>query len=432
MNINYSIESRGWDTDVCGYIQKHDLVFRTPVCDPLHGIPMGDGDTGTLLHIEPDALLININKTDLWNKSKNEDPVIHTDYSANVHGAVLKIDFGCPVFEDIYSRHYEARLALGNATAGIKAQTPFCDVDITAFASHDAGVTIIRGKTHYREKMSLDIILKRWGSRIFPYWYAAHYGSCEDGLDGTEARTDGNTLDIVQTLNGNAFCVSVKAVCCGICSVKNSRTAVCASKAASEHEFLLYISVGVNPDAEAAVEEAHAKINTACAGGFDALYSRHCAEWSEFWNKSFISLPKENDFIENLWYLNLYYANSEMRGKSPHHFTNGIWTNYHDFVPWNNIFHYNTQLSTFPLEAANHPELLETYYNYRISQLPAAREYAAKHKGKSGAFYTDVSDFMGRMQPQEFNCTCGAQIAMALYDHYRYSNDEMYLRRILP
>ncbi|MDD4773542.1 MAG: hypothetical protein PHZ09_08035, partial [Eubacteriales bacterium] len=97
-----------------------------------------------------------------------------------------------------------------------------------------------------------------------------------------------------------------------------------------------------------------------------------------------------------------------------------------------NIFHYNTQLSTFPLEAANHPELLETYYNYRISQLPAAREYAAKHKGKSGAFYTDVSDFMGRMQPQEFNCTCGAQIAMALYDHYRYSNDEMYLRRILP
>ena len=77
-----------------------------------------------------------------------------------------------------------------------------------------------------------------------------------------------------------------------------------------------------------------------------------------------------------------------MKGKYPAHFCNGIWGFYYDFVPWIYFFHYNMQLATIPLEAAGHPNCLETYYNFRISQLPQAQHFARKIKGTSGAFYT--------------------------------------------
>lgn len=44
--------------DVCDYVKRHDLVFLSPVCDPLYqGIPLGDGDTGVLFHLKPNAIL---------------------------------------------------------------------------------------------------------------------------------------------------------------------------------------------------------------------------------------------------------------------------------------------------------------------------------------------------------------------------------------
>ena len=158
------------------------------------------------------------------------------------------------------------------------------------------------------------------------------------------------------------------------------------------------------------------------------------SEWKNFWDKSFISLPDESDYWENLWYLNLYYANSQMRGKYPAHFCNGIWGFYHDFVPWNHFFHYNMQLATFPLEAAGHSELLETYYNFRFNQLPEAKEFARLVHNKNGAFYTDVCDRLGRNDMQTVhNCTCSPQLAMMLYNHYLYSLDKNYLyEKALP
>lgn len=140
------------------------------------------------------------------------------------------------------------------------------------------------------------------------------------------------------------------------------------------------------------------------------------------------------DYIENLWYLNLYYANCSMRGKYPAHFCNGIWSFYHDFVPWNSYFHYNMQLAAFPLDAANHPELLNTYCDFRSRQLQVAKEYAEKHKHTRGAFYTDVCDRFGRSSDNtRDNCTCGAQIAMMLYRHYQFTGDEEFLReKALP
>ncbi|MCR5682687.1 MAG: hypothetical protein K6G29_09585, partial [Clostridiales bacterium] len=47
-------------------IPQHDLYFGTPVNHPTAGLPIGDGDTGSLLWTEKDGLHIHLNKCDLW------------------------------------------------------------------------------------------------------------------------------------------------------------------------------------------------------------------------------------------------------------------------------------------------------------------------------------------------------------------------------
>ena len=204
---------------------------------------------------------------------------------------------------------------------------------------------------------------------------------------------------ISQVLNGTCFAVAVLPATDNKFELKTagSRAVNCSFEAADEISVTIYVSVKTADTEDEAAKLAVEAVSEAKKTGSDAIYAAHAAAWADFWTKSFVSLPKEQDYLENLWYLNLYYANSQMKGTYPAHFCNGIWGFYYDFVPWIYFFHYNMQLATFPLEAAGHPELLETFYNFRINQLPHAKLFARKIKGTSGAFYTDVCDCLGRM-----------------------------------
>ncbi len=121
-----------------------------------------------------------------------------------------------------------------------------------------------------------------------------------------------------------------------------------------------------------------------------------------------------------------------MKGKYPPHFCNGIWGFYHDFVPWNMYFHYNTQHGFNSFNGANHPELMDTYIRFRRNQLTIAKKYAEEIKETKDAFYTDICDMKGRMVADKIelskNCTCGAQIAMLMYKNYLYTGDELFLK----
>ena len=432
--------SVGYQPDFPELLSHHDVVFRAPTHDPIYGLPIGNGDSGCLIWTEPDRLHISINKTNLWDDAYSIEEICCEMELENQtvcrHGAHLTIQFGCPVFEMLYQNKYEGRLSLYDGTARISADTPFCKADLTAFSSEQADVSVIHGELNFDEAMPLDVSLQRWGSRTMQYWYSVYKPGTHFGLDGTSSDCSDGIMKIVQKLNGTTFCVAVLPVCEKepALSVAGSHGVRGAIEPGSHHEMTLMIVVATGSDGQDAVKNAVAKLQCAAATGYEALYREHARRWAEFWSKSYVCLPEQNDFQENLWYLNLYYANSQMKGKSPAHFCNGIWNFYHDFVPWTFFFHYNMQHAAYPLEAANHPELLETYFNYRIEQLPYAKLYAQKYKNAQGAFYADVCDRYGRNAPNvSENCTCGAQIAMMLYKRYLYSGDRDYLlQKALP
>ena len=416
-------------------VSHHDVVFRAPVCDSTYGIPIGDGDTGCLLWLSEDTLHVQINDTALIDDIRGD-----TDYCSAPdetmtycrNGAQWNLHFGCPVFETIYQDSFEARLSLANATASIAADTPFGKVRIRSFASHSARVAVLEVEGEFEEVMSIRGDLNRWGSRALMYWYSSFYDGTHIGLDGTSSLTEEGCLCLLQRLHGTDFCIAVKPVSPKPLDIRTAgfHAAQISLEEGEELFLTCYITVAVGQGLDSVKEKALGRIQEAENAGAEELYRTHAREWSEFWDKSYVSLPEKMDYLENLWYLNLYYANSEMRGAYPAHFCNGIWGSYHDFVPWGGYFHYNTQHAIAPLEAANHPELTETYYRFRREQLPYARIFAENIRKGKGAFYTDVCDMKGRMdRATKDNCTPGSQIAMAMYQHYRYTGDEGFLEQ---
>ena len=415
-------------------ISHHDVVFRSPVCEPTYGLPIGDGSTGCLLWLTEDALHIQINNTDLVDDlSQGEEYCSGPDETLTFvrNGAQLTVSFGCPVFETIYLDDFEARLSLEDAAAYIHAKTPFAKTDIRAFASQAGKAALIEIETGYEEPVSVSSELSRWGSRSFVHWYSSFQGTTDMGLSGTSSTVERDCMCIVQELQGMGFCIAVKPVADCLTGIKRAGShAVRAYFAERAHmSQAYYITVGTGEDTECAKERALRQIEEAEKTGREELYRIHAGEWADFWDKSYVSLPEKLDYAENLWYLNLYYANSQMKGEYPAHFCNGVWGFYHDFVPWVGVFHYNTQHFTFPLEAADHPELAEAYYRFRRRQLPYAERFARDVKKGKGAFYTDVCDMKGRMEiSTKENSTCGSQIAMEMYWHYRYTGDEDFLQ----
>lgn len=417
--------------DTIKRLPRHDLVFRSGVLDPTYGLPIGDGDTGCLIELTENGLRLHINKSDLWDDVAGETGLFCSDENERLnclrHGAVMNINFDCPLFNWFYAKDFEARLRLSNALASIRTETPFARFAAEAFASHQAGAICLKLSAHFDEPQKAGVILERWGSRNFWRWYDQMLRDPESGLNGTQAMVRDRCLVIAQRLAGRCF--SVAAYLSEVAGLERQHSHAAAAQIgpSADTELTIYICVRVADDPEPAIQQAVSAAQSAAAAGYEALLTAHAREWSDFWGKSYVELPPEMDYIENLWYLNLYYAQSEFRGPYPPHFCNGIWGFQHDYVPWNYYFHFNMQLQVFPLAASNHPELLNAYFALKLRQLPHALEYCKTIKGVDGAFFTDVYDHLGindRHTPD--NCTCGAQAALEMWRHYLYTRDECF------
>ena len=427
-----------WAGSALDILPKHDLFFGTPVNSPFAGLPLGDGDIGSLLWLEKDGLHVHINKCDLWEDAPagvTEDDEIYCSgreeqLTCLKHGGELTVKFDCPIFDVLYQRDFFARLRLTDATAVISAETPFGVLHAEAFADAETGVSVLKCGFEAPEPCAPEIRLFRWGSRTLWRWYGQQKFAPEIGLDGTQAFAAGKSLFISQKLNTGFFCLGVaveSAAASDGCRV-NCHICHMTLKGAKRQNFTVYYTVTLGGTAAQAEASCRARLRNAVKIGAAAMHESHRVAWARFWERSFVSIP--DDYIENVWYLWLYCMNSESRGKYPPLFTVGLWSFRNDYVPWACYFHYNMQHMYAPLDAAGHGELAENYYAMRRAGLERAYLYASRAKGRAGAFYHDVSDRYGRFANYDsLNCTPGAQIAMQMYRHWRYTGDRKFLEK---
>ena len=435
----FDFEKRQWNTKTTNRLPRHDLYFGMPINQPWAGIPIGDGDTGSLVWMEKDGIHINIGKTDLW-----QDALPNTTYddicyasgweechTMQKHAGEITIRFDSPFFDYMYQKAYSVRLSLADAHASLHADTSLGCIDADVFASSAAHTTVMHLQMSSHEGEAPEIRLARWGSRTLWKWYGQQKKAPELGLDGTDAVVTEKRMYIRQELNATKFCVGLAMVCDTaprMAERKNCHEGFWLMPRGNAFDMTLYWTVQTGEDTDAAKAACDRALDEAIRTGRDALYAEHCRDWESFWNISHIGLA--DAYLENLYYLYLYYMNSESRGAYPPHFTSGVWGWYHDYLPWVFYFHYNMQHLYAPLDAAGHGDLGDNYYDMRRRGLDVARLYAQIAKGgKRGAFYHDVCDRYSRGADWHMNnVSCASQIGMQMYRHYSYTGDREFLQ----
>lgn len=167
--------------------------------------------------------------------------------------------------------------------------------------------------------------------------------------------------------------------------------------------------------------------------GFDALYQKSAALWAEFWSRSFID--SGDAFADDIWYLDLFYMRESQTGEYPGRFIDGLWGAAGDYQAWDFYFHWNQQELYWPLRAAGHAELCDSWLNYRLRSLPVSMATAKQQFSLEGAaFVSDVCDANGYNSLMELNNhTPAGETALDLWRQYLYTGDTEYLRtKALP
>jgi len=436
----FNPKTASWEIAWPGRVSKHDLVYLTPPCDPMQGLALGNGDIGVLCWCEDTRLIFAVNKCDLWDDApfgrfhnwKAEEEEFSTTLR---HACRLIVDFQMPVFDVFYLSDFKGRLCLADASMTVAASTPFGAVSAHAFVDHDTGVFCCEITTQLRENVPVNVTLERYGSRTFSHWYALVNRDATLGLEGAEAAVDDAGAYVTHRLTSGAFAVG--------CSVagrvgatttytrEQSHAARIAVTGNPGKTFDIVLAV-TSPMQEDPIPEVKKTLAAVRQKGIPQLAETHATAWKTFWEQSLMEFG--DDYLDNLWHLTMYYANASQRGAYPGRFINGLWNWSRDVQNWNFYFHWNQQEVYWPLNAAGHHGLVDSYLTYRFNALPYGQQDAREAFNADGAVVSDVCERRGYNSASEFhNHTPVAQIAMDFWRQYRFTGDREFLKtRALP
>jgi len=431
----YSPAAGQWEVSWPERLSQHDVVYLSPPDDPTLGLPIGNGDMGALLWTTGGGLVLAINKSDTWDDDDSPGPISGSRereerYTTLRHCGRLAIDFGCPVFDLLYQQDFEARLELASAMASLRAVTPFAQVTANSYVSAESRVLVLHCELSGTEPYAPQVRLERWGSRTFTHWYGQVNRDPRYGLEGTKTSVEGGRMVVHQTLRTLSFVLMAQVLPEGH-SIEprklHSRAAAVDLPSAKQTGFTVYVAAVTSENDSNPISAAHRILDQAVAEREAAIREKHQEQWKKFWSFSMVDLPEK--YLENIWHITLYLANSSSRGAYPPHFCNGLWGWDRDFMPWSWYFHWNEQWYAWPLAAANHSELSAPYFRYRRAQLTHAMDFAREELNKPGAYYADVSNRQGyNYGGTDHNQTPGAQIALDFWRDYAYTGDETFLR----
>ena len=433
-------KSATWNIDWPGRVSQYDLVYKSPPIDPMQGIALGNGDIAALLWCEESKIIIVLNKCDLWDDSQTGKPETWDEkydyYTTQRQACRIEIDFKLPVFNTLYLTDFKARLNLADASLSLTGSSPFGDLKLKAFIDHQSGILFCDLRNSFIEEVPINISVERFGSRTFSMWYNRMRRDPSIGLPGTEASADGNNVFLTQKLTGGTFAVGGTVLQSNGLKVnyscEHSRRA--SIQLTGNLKKNVHLAFAVTSPLNEPLAEVKKKLTSVREKGMEPYNQLNAQYWKSVWNRSFLDYG--DDYLNNLWYLTMYYANASQGGKYPGRFNNGLWNWNHDIQQWNFYFHWNQQQLYWPLNAAGFHELVTPYLDYRFNSLRFAKKDAKAYYNAEGAFISDVSNRNGynRMDSNvKDNHTPVAEIALDFWRQYQFTSDRIFLKeKALP
>lgn len=421
-------------------ISQYDLVYKSPPIDPLQGIPLGNGDVGALFWCEDSKIIAVVNKSDLWDDASfgsfhNHSPKEEEYSTTKRHAYRIIIDFKFPVFNTMYLSDFKAKLALADASLNLEAASPFGKIGLKTFVDHKSGILFYKLTSDLNENVPIDITVERFGSRSFSHWFNKINRDASIGLSGTEAFSDNKRIYITQKLSGGTFAGGGQVIKSNGLTVKSSRLHSRSAKiqlSGSKKKIAQLAFSVTSPLIEDPVSEIKNSLSSVSGNGVEPFEESHSEAWENIWNRSFMDY--DDDYLNNLWYLTMYYANASQGGQYPGRFVNGLWGWSRDVQNWNFYFHQNQQELYWPLNAAGFHELVDPYLNFRFNSLDLAKKDATEFFKTKGAFISDVTERRGyNSLGENANHTPVAEISLDFWRQYQYTGDKKFLKeKALP
>jgi alpha-L-fucosidase 2 len=435
MNSAWNIAKGEWALPWPQRVSQHDIVYLSPPDDSMQGLPIGNGDVGALLWTDGRYVHLAVNKVDTWDDGP-ERPFESWDAKQEENQTALRgcgkitLDFGLPMWDTLYLSDFKGRVSLSDATAKLRAESPFGSAEINAYVSRPHNVLVLRTETQMKEPVGQQVTLERFGSRTFGHWYSQVNRDPSLGLSGTVTEIQNGRIILRQQFKTLHFVVAMALV------VENqktpdlkrehSRSARYTLEPSQKTQYTLYLSVVTSENASDPLAEAHARVDAAMAAGEPAVYQHHADDWKNFWLRSFVYLS--DSYVANIWHTTLYLASSCSRGSAPPHFCNALWNPTHDYVPWVFFLEWNLQWPVLMFHPAGAADLALPYLNYRFKQLPIAQQDAREEFKAEGAFYSDISNGRGYQQTGAHVRVMSIMVAMHFWRHYQFTQDLEFLR----
>lgn len=191
-----------------------------------------------------------------------------------------------------------------------------------------------------------------------------------------------------------------------------------------------------------AVENLDETISGLNADALNDDFSRHCQEMRQLFDRSVLVLDEPDDRpgrpIALLYQYGRYllYCSSRKQSQLPAHLQ-GIWNdNVACRIGWTCDMHLdiNTQMNYWPANVTGLPEVNEPLFRWMKEMLVPQGRLAASHSyGLPGWSAEIVSNAWGFAAPYwdtpiAASPGCGIWIATHLFEHYRYTEDERFLK----
>jgi alpha-L-fucosidase 2 len=425
------------------------------------GLPVGNGRLGAMVTGDPASDAYFLTEVSLWTGGANAN--LGGDgqfpYDAGDFGSfqsLAKAHLNVPAHSASAVSGYRRMLDLSNGYVSATYQYGGVTYTREAYASHPDDVVVVRLKQSGGGTYTGGVVLN------------GTHGETTQADSGTMTASFAGSLD-----NGLAYaCVAAVTATGGQISVSGAQVTFtgcrevvvvfCGSTNYTPNAAAGYKDTGVNP-----LNVALGKARAAVAVPGDSLLATHVADYQELYNALTVNLgastatqramdtpsrlaaraasgaTPDPELEASYLQFGRYLAITGSRGTLPANLQ-GVWLD-NDNPAWMSDYHtdINLQMNYWLPDRAGLPSCFEVFADYCLAQLPGwtattqslfqdPRNGFRNSSGRVAGWTAAISENIWGGGGWWWHAAGGAWISNALYDHYLYTLDTAYLRKIYP
>ena len=448
-----ALEGQRISVDMGDYMKRHELINTARPESGRNGVPLGNGVMlANVWNEKTDSVrsdaTFQINRSDLFRPNaqmpSGDQPLNQFDMGNQPALAKISLQSGAPEESSflqklsLYDGYLTTEIGLSEGSG----------IAYAAYVNACRDVMVIDYQDYGRaEGTNRQIVANLWGagvSGVITWQDRKAAFEWENGiLYVSEKFTDGNTT------TGYVLAISVEGAETEYSS-GNKYGAISVRSDGGESRYKIYVSSVLTADTQAGKRYAAKLIEREKED--TASQENHKAWWNSVFDETFLSLGdhEEAEYLESLYYMNLYQMAASSRGKNPPSFNGRGWTTHEDEKNWGSYFwNFNIRSMYYSILPTGRFDLIRPYfklYSEALTQMVDDTREVFTEGGILHQIYPDADareDLTGIKVPETMNydgrgvlqntyvfliLTSGVDVSMIYWDYYLYTQDLVFLQ----